>query len=109
RPDPLAGRVIERLADDLEADPVAKDRDVATRPDRRLVRRQVGIRDRSIDGEPIPTGRDPANDLAADPDRLVAKADRPRIVTPETAQPLARPGRLGRDQGVAPDELDLLV
>ena len=73
--------------------------------DRRLVGRQVGIGDRALDGEAVAAARHPADDRAPDPDRLVAQADRARIVEDQAAQPLARPGGPGRDQGVPADEL----
>ena len=95
----------ERLADDLEADPLAEDVDLAARPDRR-VRRQVGVGDRALDGEAVAARRHPTDDLAADPDRLVPEADRARVVEDEAAQPLPRTGRLGRDERVATDEVD---
>ena len=44
-----------------------------------------------------------------DPDRLVAEADRPRVVEDEAAQPLARAGRLRRDERVAAEEVARLV
>ena len=58
RPDPLVRRVPERLADDLEADPLAEDVDLAAGPDRR-VGRQVGVGDRALDGEAVAAATSP--------------------------------------------------
>ena len=44
---------------DLEADPLAEDLDLAARPDRRLVGRQVGVGDRALDGEPVAAATSP--------------------------------------------------
>ena len=97
RPYPRTVGVVQRLACDLEADPVTKDLDLAPGPDGRPIRRQVGVRDRALDREPVATRGHPADDLAADAHRLVAEADRADVVEDQAAQALARPGRLGGD------------
>ena len=58
----LAGRVVQRLARDLEADPLAEHLDLAARPDRGPVRRQVGVGDRALDREAVAARRHPADD-----------------------------------------------
>ena len=62
----------------------------------RPVRRQVGVGDRALDREAVAARGHPADDSPVDPDRLVAEADRTRIVEDEAAQPLARAGRPSR-------------
>ena len=72
RPNPLAGRVVQRLAGNFEADPLPEDRNVAAGPDTR-VRRQVGVGDRP-------------------PDRVAS----PPEVTRPTTSPPTRTGSLPR-------------
>src|SRR6476619_7837873 len=79
RPDPRPVRVVQGLARNLEADPLAEYLDLAARPDRRI-RGQVRVCERALDGEPIAARRDPPDDVAADPYRLVTETDRRRIV-----------------------------
>src|SRR2546423_12168139 len=86
RLDPRVVRVVERLAGDLEPDPVAEDLDLATGPDRGIVAGQVRIRDRALDGEAVAAGRDAPHDASLDADRLVAEGDRQWIIEDEAAE-----------------------
>src|SRR5207248_10387276 len=106
---PRAFGVPERLAGDLEADPLAKDLDLATGPDRGLVRRQVAVRDRALDREAVAARGDPADDPAVDADRLVAQRHRPGTAEDEAAQAFSRAGGLRGDEGLAADEVGPLV
>ena len=86
-----------------------EDVDLATRPDRGLVRREVGVGDGALDGEAVATRRDAADDLAVDPDGLVAEGDRPGVVEDEAAKALPGAGRLRRDERFAAEEVRALV
>src|SRR5207244_4926590 len=109
RLDPRAVRVVERLAGDLEPDPVAEDLDLATGPDRGIVAGQIGIRDRALDRESVAARRDAPDDAALDADGLVAERDRQRIVEHEAAESLARARGAGDEERLAADEVDVLV
>ena len=80
-PDPVAGRVVQRLAGHLEADPLAEHLHLAARPDGGTVRRQVGVRDRALDREPVAARGHPPDDRRRRPGRARCRgrpsADRP--------------------------------
>src|SRR4051794_11915575 len=104
RADPLPLRVEQRLLGHQAGDPAAEDVDL-DRGARLDVGRQVRVRDRALDGEAVAAGRDPAHQLAADADRLVAEHDGPRVVEHEAAQAPAH-GR-GRQRVAAEERLVL--
>src|SRR6476620_1317281 len=107
-PDALALGVEERLRRDLALDPAAEDLDLYRGP-RLVLGRQVGVGDRALDGVAVAAARHPADDLAADADRLVAERDRARVGEGEAAQARARPVFLGGKDRVFADEPDRLV
>src|SRR5215213_6749845 len=106
--DALALRVEERLPCDFALDPAAEDLDLYRRP-RLVLGRQVGVGDRALDGVAVAAARRPADNLAADADRLVAEGDRARVVEGEAAQARARPVLPGGEDRLFADEADRLV
>src|SRR6266404_3488859 len=78
-PEPLPGRIEERLGGDLASDPLAEDLDLYALAGRGLRGRHVGIGDRATDRVAIATARDAADKLASDPNGLRAVCDRTRI------------------------------
>src|SRR6185503_6403174 len=107
-PDALALGVEERLGRDLALDPAAEDLDLDPGP-RLVLGRQVGVGDRALDRVAVAGARYPADDLAADPHRLVAEGDRARVGEGEAAQALARPGFPRGEDRLFADEADRLV
>src|SRR5262245_53770410 len=97
-PDSRPFGIPQRLAGDLEPDPLAEDLDLAPRPDRRLLGRNVREGDRLLDREPVAAARHPPDDRAIDPDRLVAERHRSRVVEDQAAQPFPRPALASGDE-----------
>src|SRR4051812_35363110 len=105
---PRTFRVPQRLANDLETDPLAEHLDLPACPDRRR-RWQVGVRDRALDGEPVAAGRHASHEVTVDANRLVAQTDRARVVATETAQPFRRSRCLCSLERLASDEVGPLA
>src|SRR5690348_1125355 len=90
RADSLAARIEERLGDDFPRDPRPEDLDVDLDTRCRMLRRQIRVRDRALDGVAVAAGCHPPRDGPADSDRLVAQRDRPWILQHEAAQTASR-------------------
>src|SRR5271166_3788235 len=103
---PFALRVEQRLPGDDPGDPLTEDVDLDSGLERDLGR-QVCVGDRVFDGVAVTAARDPAEDLAADPNRLVAEGDRARILEDQAPQPPRRLGGALRFERVAAEELAL--
>ncbi len=99
--DPFALGVEERLAGHPAVDPLAEHLDGDLRPGRGVLRGQVGVGDRALDGVAVAAARDAAGDAPVHPDGLVTQRHRARVLEGQAAQP---PRGL-RDERVAPDEV----
>src|SRR6478609_358233 len=87
----FGARIEERLLRDLAAHPLPEDVDLDDLADVDA-RIHPGVGDRALHRVAVAAARDPAADRAADPHRLVAQRDRPRVVGHEAAQRAARLG-----------------
>src|SRR6266404_5015874 len=105
-PEPLPGRIEERLGGDLASDPLAEDLDLDALVGHGLRRRHVGVGDRAADGVAVAAARDAADEFAADPNRLRAECDGTRIGKDEAGEAALR--LLRGEEGVAPDEVALV-
>src|SRR5688572_1056516 len=87
---PLAARIEQRLARNLARHPLAEDVELHGSPGRRLLRRQVRVRDRALDGVAVAAGGHTPGDLTVHPHRLVAERHRARVRERDAGEPPAR-------------------